>query len=128
MVSHRVGGLLAFGWLVELALLLAELGRSPHLQRTLGKPFASGSDGVYIPFLQLPKALVEAQGAGAEAALLVVALLKKGTVAEFWVVAGESEVAETMQLFLLDLFPVGPQGLLPGLRQLGFWGRMCSIV
>jgi hypothetical protein len=63
VISQRVGGLLSFGGLVALALLLAELGRSPYLQRTQGQTLPTGLDGVCIPLLQLPKALVQSQGA-----------------------------------------------------------------
>ena len=101
--------------------------RGQICERILGEALGALLDLRRVPGSSCPRALVEPQRAVLEAALHV-ALLGEGVVGVLRVVAGQGEVAERVQVLLLDFLPVLAESVPPACERFSFCGRMCSIV
>ena len=81
----------------------------------------------FIPFVEVGQGPGQAQVAVSETALHV-ALVGKGPVAQFAVVAGQRQVAEGVQVAVLYRLPVLADILCHSGLSFLFCGRMCSMV
>jgi hypothetical protein len=95
---------------MELCRFLGTQGwATPDPQGVLGEPLCPGFDLGCIPGFKKPEALVEMKRAVLESAFHV-ALFREGTVRVLRVVASKGEVAEGVEVLLLDVGPVLAEG------------------
>ena len=120
MVSHAVG-LPGLSWRGSVSVKHAIVQRwhFPYFGGVSGQTFGAGFDGCFIPLRDCAQAQVQFEWAAGKAngvAIFVgdlIAFVSEGEVTVFAVVAGEREVAQGVQPFLLNALPVRPQLLLP---------------